>query len=205
MAKFRFIIPALLVTAIVASCGDNAAEDTTVAPSSSSIAPSTTVGEGAETETGEIPVSETLEPAGAIDGGTVGRSYPEEEYPPELSGIIAIAVSDLASQLAVAEDTISVVIVEEVIWGDASLGCPEPDMSYAQVLTDGLRIVLEADGTLYDYRSGGSVEPRLCEQAVDKDDTRGGLYELTPDGQVIPVSSPGDSKEPAEGLNPPDK
>jgi hypothetical protein len=78
-------------------------------------------------------------------------------------GHVAEAVADLAGRLGVDPREITVVSQEEVTWPDASLGCPEPGMLYAQVLTDGIRIVLESDGRRYDYHSGGQLGPFWCE------------------------------------------
>jgi hypothetical protein len=197
----------------LSACGA-VAEDPIVKPSTSladavtTSSPATTVtAQPSDPETGEVQVSESLDPAGSIDGGNVGRSYIDDTFPTELSGIIGIAVADLAEVLAIDAATVAVVLVEEVVWSDASLGCPQPDMAYPQVLTDGLRIVLEADGVLYDYRSGGTSDPVLCEQAADKDKSRAGMFELTPEGEVIPVPDPPDKEvgEPTEGINPPDE
>lgn len=69
-----------------------------------------------------------------------------------------LAVTDLAQRLGVATTAITVRSVESVEWPDASLGCPQPGMMYAQVITPGFRIVLEANGKHYEYHSGtGSV------------------------------------------------
>ncbi|HYR20975.1 MAG TPA: hypothetical protein VEQ15_15870, partial [Myxococcales bacterium] len=38
-------------------------------------------------------------------------------------------------------------------WPDTSLGCPKPGMSYAQVVTRGFLIELEAAGKSYRYHS----------------------------------------------------
>ncbi len=151
-------------------------------------------------------MTDNIEPGQSLSGGNVGLSYPGNTYPPELSGIIGLAVADVAGRLGVDEASINVVVVEEVTWGDASLGCPQPDMLYAQVVTDGLRIILESGGVLFDYRSGGMADPMLCEQTAEKKDTTAGQFELTEEGEVIFV--PGTDKEtgePTEGLNPPDE
>jgi hypothetical protein len=55
-----------------------------------------------------------------------------------------------------------VVRVTAKTWSDASLGCPEPEMMYAQVLTPGYQIILEAGGTHYDYRADQSGYFKLC-------------------------------------------
>lgn len=55
-----------------------------------------------------------------------------------------------------------------VVWPDASLGCPQPDMFYAQVMTDGSVIELEHDGRYYRYHTGGSQGPFICPQPLTK-------------------------------------
>ena len=65
-----------------------------------------------------------------------------------------LAVADLARQLGIAAEAITVRSVEAVEWPDASLGCPEPGMMYAQVITPGYRIMLEANGQFYEYHAG---------------------------------------------------
>jgi hypothetical protein len=66
-----------------------------------------------------------------------------------------LALADLAARLSVAPDAITVKAVESIDWPDASLGCPQPGMMYAQVITPGYRIVLEVDGKSYEYHTGG--------------------------------------------------
>lgn len=66
---------------------------------------------------------------------------------------LARVKADLASRLGVTKDEISLVNAVAVTWNDTSLGCPEKGMMYTQVLTPGYRIILEVDGTQYDYRT----------------------------------------------------
>jgi len=40
---------------------------------------------------------------------------------------------------------------------DASLGCPQPGMAYAQVITPGFQVLVEADGRRFDVRVAGTV------------------------------------------------
>ncbi len=68
----------------------------------------------------------------------------------------ALAVADLAGRLGLPESAITVRSVESVDWPDASLGCPQPGMMYAQVITPGYRIVLEAGGKRYEYHTSQS-------------------------------------------------
>lgn len=83
---------------------------------------------------------------------------------PGLEPLIEQAKADLAQRLGVAESEIDVASAELVTWPDASLGCPQPGMQYAQVLTDGSLIVLKHAGQTYPYHTGGSrYVPFLCE------------------------------------------
>jgi hypothetical protein len=95
--------------------------------------------------------------------------YCENPKPPLSSNpaaegrVVKQAMSDLAQRLGVSSTEIDVVRIEEVQWNDASLGCPEPGMMYAQVLTPGYQIILSAQGQEYDYRANLKAA-RLCEQ-----------------------------------------
>lgn len=77
------------------------------------------------------------------------------------------AVADLADRLGMTPKEIEVVRVEEVVWRDGSLGCPEPGMMYTQALVDGSRIVLSAGGRTYEYHAGGPRPPFLCEKPTE--------------------------------------
>ncbi|NOX43046.1 MAG: hypothetical protein GXP19_04840 [Gammaproteobacteria bacterium] len=69
----------------------------------------------------------------------------------------------LSQTLTIDEAQISVQEVSSVQWSDSSLGCPQQGMMYAQVITDGYKVVLELDNKLYPLhvgtRSGRAV---LC-------------------------------------------
>ena len=64
---------------------------------------------------------------------------------PRLQMAVA-ARADLARRLGIATTGIKIVSTDGAIWRDASLDCPEPGVMYAQVLTPGYRITLEAGG-----------------------------------------------------------
>ena len=70
--------------------------------------------------------------------------------------MVYLAKEDLAKQLGISVESISVESVEQVDWPDASLGCPEPGKVYAQVITPGFRILLQANGKTYEYHSGAN-------------------------------------------------
>ena len=49
-------------------------------------------------------------------------------------------IDDLSKRTGLPKSDIKVVSVEAVQWPDTSLGCPQPDMMYAEVVTPGYRI-----------------------------------------------------------------
>ncbi len=159
----------------------------------------------------------TDEPATAVSDGQVVRSYPGTTYPPELSAIIELAIEDLAGSLPnVDASAVNVVEVAEVTWPDAGLGCPEPGFSYPQVVTDGLRIMLEAGGQTYDYRSGDTGEPRHCQAAPAATEKPSTTISIEDGSTTVTAGSADDAvstsvvtreaeDEPTEGNNPPDE
>ena len=78
------------------------------------------------------------------------------------------ALDDAAARTGLRADQLRVVKVESVTWSDGSLGCPEPDLMYPQMLMPGFRISIEADGKLLDYHADqrGTVLWCPAERAV---------------------------------------
>lgn len=72
------------------------------------------------------------------------------------------AKEDLSNRKGVDKEEIVIVEVKAVEWPDTSLGCPEPGMMYAQVITPGYRIVLSHRGQLYEYHSDQSGRVVYC-------------------------------------------
>lgn len=81
----------------------------------------------------------------ALAAGIAGA---QAELPP-----VQAAIADLAQRLAVPVAQIRVVSVEAVIWPDTSLGYPQPGEVYAQVLTEGYRVILQQATTRYEYHT----------------------------------------------------
>ena len=95
-----------------------------------------------------------------------GRLYMAEDAPPEESTeserLTAQAIADLAGRLGINADQIIVESVTPAEFPDASLGVPEPGMTYAQadrnpadVVTPGYAIRLMVDGQGYEYHAAG--------------------------------------------------
>jgi hypothetical protein len=77
--------------------------------------------------------------------------------------LVGQARQDLAGRLGVPIEDIELVQFEAVVWPDSSLGCPEPGMVYAQVLTQGFLIILMAGDEEYEYHASKSTEVVYCE------------------------------------------
>lgn len=82
------------------------------------------------------------------------------EVPAELLDSIR---KDLAGQTGVALDTVTVVQAQAITWNDGSLGCAKPGEFYTQALVNGYRVILELEGTLYDYHATDRGYFFLCE------------------------------------------
>jgi hypothetical protein len=76
--------------------------------------------------------------------------------------VVALARRDLAQRLKRTEATIQVASIEAVEWSDASLGCPEPGMAYAQVITPGYRLILTANGERHEYHTDQGQRAFYC-------------------------------------------
>lgn len=104
------------------------------------------------------------EPVMEQPGSSVPPPPPASEESGEgsMEEIIEQARRDLAGRLGVPVEEIRVVEARAVTWPDSSLGCPEPERLYLQVLTPGYRVVLEAQGQRYAYHAGRQGPPFLC-------------------------------------------
>lgn len=67
---------------------------------------------------------------------------------------IKLAIDDLSNRLKMEKDKIESVMVEKKDWSDASLGCPEGNKLYAQVIVPGFIMTFQADGQNYTYHAG---------------------------------------------------
>jgi len=213
----------LLAGALALSACASDADDDEQAEAPAGAADSSGQAAGSSTTENEEDQPVTTDgPAPAENEGQVVRSYPGTTYPPELSAIIDLAIEDLAGAVPnVDASAVNVVEVAEMTWSDAGLGCPEPGFSYPQVVTDGLRIMLEAGGQTYDYRSGDTGEPRRCQPAPAATAKPSTTISIEDGSTTVTAGSSDDADdavstsvvtrgsggedEPTEGNNPPDE
>jgi hypothetical protein len=132
----------VVITVALAACGDG--DD----------------GEGSGDATTDAEVTMTDPPA--PDPG--GDDQPAVTVPPSAQARVDEAVADLAARVGADAETISVADYRDVTWSDASLGCPQPDMSYIQRLTPGVLLVLRAaDGATFEYHGGSDGALSYCD------------------------------------------
>ena len=103
------------------------------------------------------PFPNTIDPALTLEESAADPSTPPAVPPtagtPAIDQEVAALVSAIARDLNVSEDTVTVLLVEPRDWPDSSLGCPQPDMLYAQVITPGYLIMVEVAGEEIEYHA----------------------------------------------------
>lgn len=90
---------------------------------------------------------------------TIGTGQAAEPPIPEKAApLVKLAKDDLAAYKSIPASKIRFVSATETQFNDSSLGCPEPGMSYLQVITPGWSIKLAIGGDSYFYgAANGSV------------------------------------------------
>ncbi|WP_157630890.1 hypothetical protein [Kribbella catacumbae] len=112
---------------------------------------------------GNSPAPTSQEPTVTPGTSDTPRPTGKPATPPTPSSDpVEQAKADLANRLGVDPAQVTLVSSTEVTWPDGSLGCPKPGMHYTQALVPGGRIVLEANGTRYNYHYGDRQAPFLC-------------------------------------------
>jgi len=135
------------------ACGGGAAPTalSTVAPTVASTA----------TATGPVATAATVSTSATRIGGPATATVPRAatpsasatrgtmDYPYELRQ----ALAQVAADLGVTPDQLTIVAVEARDWPDSSLGCPQPGRAYSQIITPGYRLVVRANGQEYEYHT----------------------------------------------------
>ena len=80
----------------------------------------------------------------------------------QLQSMVQQALDDAGRRSGRDASTLKLVSAETVTWPDASIGCPQPGMQYAQVLVPGYRIRIQAGPKVLDYHAGRSGQPFYC-------------------------------------------
>jgi hypothetical protein len=106
----------------------------------------------------EPPPAEERQPPGD------DRSPAAPTVPAGAQNLVDLAMEDLARALQGEAGAIALLSVEARDFSDASLGVPEPDKMYAQVITPGYVIRLGLGDKVYTYHGSGERVVRVPEE-----------------------------------------
>ncbi len=106
---------------------------------------------------GTEPFPDVIDPPLTLDQST-GQLIepprnPAEPATPVATTDMAPIVAAIARELGVSVDAVNVVSVMPQTWPDSALGCPQPGMLYAQVLTPGFQVVVDSGGAQIEFHT----------------------------------------------------
>ena len=81
---------------------------------------------------------------------------------PAVEAVVQKAKEMLADKLGIEPETIQLFHLQARDWPDESLGCPLSGQNYAQGITPGYLIELDAGGPVYVFHSDQGTMVRLC-------------------------------------------
>jgi hypothetical protein len=106
---------------------------------------------------GEDPFPNAIDPPLALEDEDPAPdgppASPEAAASPSTDAVLEPIVAAIAEELNVAPEDVGVVSATPETWPDASLGCPQPDMLYAQVVTPGFRVIVEVAGEQIEFHT----------------------------------------------------
>ena len=122
-----------------------------------------------------MPMPKSVAPATSTPAPTLApptvNPMPAAKIPTKLQPLADKAADILAKELDVPADKVQILEIEAVQWSDASLGCPEPGMMYAQMITPGYRARARVNGQDYlvhmdEKGRGVSCSPDIAREPV---------------------------------------
>jgi hypothetical protein len=93
----------------------------------------------------------TLEDEDPAATGT--PATPDAAESANIEGALESIIAAIADEVNGAPSDVTMVSATPEIWPDASLGCPQPDMLYAQVVSPGYRIVVDVRGEQIEFHA----------------------------------------------------
>ncbi len=126
--------------------------------------PSSPTEEATSPESTSVPAGDTI--IGGVYKGEDAILRPQHpaagQENDELARIAKTALLLAAKRLDKSTDDVQVQEVQPVNWPDSSLGCPQPGMLYAQVITPGYKVIITADDTTYELHLNANGEGDFC-------------------------------------------
>jgi hypothetical protein len=166
--KLSLLTFLIIVSLVLAACGGrNAASDRDIQPVGSIQAEAVAAAKPSATPASlpqELvepisPLSPLPFPVEAVLTQTqkISQTLPHSDKP------LAAAIDHLSKSLNLPVANIQLVSIEAIKWSDSSLGCPQEGYMYAQVITPGFLIMLEAKGQTYQYHTDQAANVVQCQ------------------------------------------
>lgn len=108
------------------------------------------------------PVTVDLSQVTSVPGEGPPQEAPKPGVPNSSAALVHLVSQDLATYLGIDVSQVALERMEEVVWPDGSLGCPEPEMAYTMALVPGFQIFLTANGQTYAYHTNEQQYFVLC-------------------------------------------
>ncbi len=86
-------------------------------------------------------------------------------HSPEAQGAVDAAIRDAAPRLGTDISQVRVERVEQREWPNSGLGCPQPGMMYAQVITPGYLVIVASGGRRLEYHTDARGNAVYCRDA----------------------------------------
>jgi len=106
---------------------------------------------------GSNPFPEAIDPPLTLEQSEANAgeptSVPSLAGTPSAAGAAAPVIAAIAADLGVPPESVQVIAMESRDWPDSSLGCPQPAMLYAQVITPGYQVLVEVSGERIEYHT----------------------------------------------------
>ncbi len=170
MSKFFFVVVALSLILTGCSSDDSTENEEVKAQSIIQATPLPIPTPTPQPTATNLPIEiiEPISPISPVSPITVTEttlmSNDSVELIPGSEAAVTASINDLSAQMDIPVDQIKVASVEPMEWNDASLGCPQEGFMYAQVITPGYLVTLEANGPEYVYHTDQTNNVILCEQ-----------------------------------------
>ena len=120
---------------------------------------------------GDAPLPEKIAPPTRIPFEVTDRARPSGRSvnPATIPRVVRRAVvADAARRFEVAASAVVLSQAEQVTWGDGSLGCPRPGMSFTQALVPGFRVVASTQGGTLLYHTDSLGDVVSCVQPAPR-------------------------------------
>ncbi|MCX6081830.1 MAG: hypothetical protein NTW32_20070 [Chloroflexi bacterium] len=162
----RFLLWIVVISLALTSCAPAASQTAIPAQptqASQTAIPAQPTQAAPTVPTQPAPAAETQAPP-ALPTQGVETQMPTSapNAPAGLEKMVETARLDLAERISVPVSAISLLQAGPVNWSNAGLGCPDPGMVYAEVITPGYQVILRSGDKQYEYHAGKDQLPIFC-------------------------------------------